>query len=134
MRNLQWLSHSHTSSQLFLYTKLIRLQMLLPFILSNPSRKGEHVTDRSGNNVWYDSYDMPCDETGILCEYNWSLHGDEIHLLFLLELYLILAWFQSLMPDIPYTGLSSRLDINSGSRESSERLSKNRDSEIELYR
>ena len=77
---------------------------------------------------------MPCDETGLLCEYNWSLHGDEIHLLFLLELYLILAWFQSLMPDIPYTGLSSRLDINSGSRERSWRLPKNRDSEIELYR
>ena len=92
--------------------------MLLAFILSNPSRKGEHVTDRSGNNIWYDSYDMPYDETSLLSEYNWSLHGDEIHLLFLLESYLILAWFQNLMPDIPYTGLSSRFDINSCSRES----------------
>ena len=67
---------------------------------------------------------MPYDETSLLSEYNWSLHGDEIHLLFLLESYLILAWFQNLMPDIPYTGLSSRLDINSCSRESEERDSR----------
>ena len=42
-----------------------------------------------------------------------------------------LAWLQSLMPDIPYTGLSSRLNINRARHPEKKEIDP-RDSHIEL--